>query len=87
MSEYDVFAPLPWFGWFLVTAMTAGYVFIEAHDLPMAAKLSWVIFWPVLGPAVGLLGIVEMWQIRSVKNRARLEAEYRRAVKELEVER
>lgn len=44
MSEYDVFAPLPWLGWFFVTGLTAGYVFIEAHDLPMAAKLSWVIF-------------------------------------------
>jgi len=87
MSEYDVFAPLPWIGWIFVTCMTAGYVFIEAPDLSMPAKIAWIIFWPLLGPAAGLLGIVEMWQVHGVQKRARLEVEYRRAVKELEVER
>lgn len=75
------------FAWVVVTLVTALNLLFDSGRFTGPEKAAWIAFWPLLGPAVGLLGIVEMWQVHSAKKRARLEAEYRRAVKELEVER
>lgn len=76
------------FAWVVVTAITAVSLLADSRSrFTGPEKAAWIAFWPVLGPAVGLLGIVEMWQVHSAKKRARLEAEYRRAVREMEVER